>query len=213
MSFLADSQLHIIEEYKKKWKFDEAISYINAFLVKEPTNEELLLHIADLQYKKWEIDRATKAIDFLNIQTNNEDPMWLYVKGVLEMEKNNRKDARSYLQKAMKTIGKDNHEIIRCYGLCEYRYGNREKWIHYLENAYTINMYDAEIIYNLIELYLLEHRYRKAKDLIQFFHENKADLEMYDKKESFYRNKIKLFIAYLDVYEKRKIQKQKSTLS
>jgi tetratricopeptide (TPR) repeat protein len=207
MSFLADSQLHTIEEYKKKWMYDEAISYINAFLVKEPTNEELLLQIADLQYKKWEIDRATKAIDFLNTQTNNEDPMGLYVKWVLEMEKNNRKDARWYLQKAMHTIGKDNHEIMRCYGLCEYWYGNREKWIHYLENAYTINRYDAEIIYNLIELYLLEHRYKKAKDLIQFFHENKDELEMYDKKESFYRNKIKLFTAYLDVYEKRKVQK------
>lgn len=208
MSFLADSQLHTIEEYKKKWKFDEAIAYVNTFLVKNPTSEELLLHIADLQYKKWEIDRASKAIDFLNDQTNNEDPMGLYVKWVLEMEKNHRKEARSFLLKAMQTMGKDNHEIMRCYGLCEYRYGNREKWIHYLENAHNINAYDAEIIYNLIELYLLEHRYKKAKDLIQFFEDNKDDLEMYDKKESFYRNKIRLFIAYLNVYEKKKTQKK-----
>jgi len=51
----------------------------------------------------------------------------LYVKGVLEMEKNNRKAAKKYLQMALSLTDYDNHEIMRCYGLCEYWYGNREK--------------------------------------------------------------------------------------
>lgn len=207
MSFLTDSQIHLIEEFKKEWRYDDAIAYINKFLVQNPINEELLLHIADLQYKKWEIDRASKAIDFLNTTSGHQDPMGLYVKWVLEMEKSNRKEARSFLMRAMETIGKDNHEIMRCYGLCEYWYGNREKWIHYLENAHLLNSYDAEIIYNLIELYLLEHRYTKAKKLIQFYYDNKEDLEMYDKKESFYSHKMNLFSVYLTVYEKKKMKK------
>lgn len=53
--------------------------------------------------------------------------MALYVKGVLEMEKNHRKEARSFLLKAMEKLDRDNHEIMRCYALSEYRYGNREK--------------------------------------------------------------------------------------
>lgn len=204
MAFLADSQLSIIESYKDKEQYDEAIAYINNFLVNDPINQELLLHIADLQYKKWEIDKASKAVDFLNFQNDNQDPMGLYVKGVLEMEKNDWKNARSYLLKAIKSSHKENHEILRCYGLCEYWYGNREKWVHNLERAHDLNAYDAEIIYNLIELYLLEHRYVKAKKLIKFYNDNINDLEMYEKKESFYNNKITLFMAYLNVYEKRK---------
>jgi hypothetical protein len=43
------------------------------------------------------------------------------------MEKNNRKDAKKYLQEALVLTNAENHEIMRCYGLCEYWYGNREK--------------------------------------------------------------------------------------
>ena len=125
------------------------------------------------------------------------------------MEKSNWKDARSFLLQSIQVSEKDNHEIMRCYGLCEYWYGNREKGIHNLERAHDLNPYDAEIIYNLVELYLLERRYAKAKKLIQFYHDNKEDLEMYDKKESFYRNKITLFTAYLAVYDKKKSKAKK----
>jgi hypothetical protein len=31
--------------------------------------------VADIQYRKGEIGKATKAIDFLNSQKNNEDPL------------------------------------------------------------------------------------------------------------------------------------------
>ncbi len=205
MWFLADSQITTIDTYVQAWKYDDAISYINNFLVNDPTNDELLLIIADIQYKKWEIGKASKAIDFLNNQSNNKDPMGLYVKWVLEMEKNHRKEARTFLLKAMEILDKDNHEIMRCYGLSEYRYGNREKGLQQLEHAHDLHIFDAEIIYNLIELYLLERKYRKANELITFFYENKEDLEVYDKKLSFYESKMRLFSAYLSSYaQKRK---------
>ncbi|MEI8008566.1 MAG: hypothetical protein WCI00_04010 [bacterium] len=43
------------------------------------------------------------------------------------MEKNHRMEAKKYLQQALELTKAENHEILRCYGLCEYRYGNREK--------------------------------------------------------------------------------------
>lgn len=204
MWFLADSQISIIDTYVQAWRYDDAISYINSFLANDPTNDELLLMIADIQYKKWEITKATKAIDFLNDQADHKDPMGLYVKWVLEMEKNHWKEARAFLLKAMETIDKDNHEIMRCYALSEYWYGNREKWLHHLERAHSLHTFDAEIIYNLIELFLLEKKYRKAQDLITFFYDNKDDLEVYDKKLSFYESKMKLFVAYLQAYNHKK---------
>ena len=204
MWFLADSQISIIDTYVQAWKYEDAISYINEFLVNDPTNDELLLMIADIQYKKWEIGKASKAIDFLNEQSEHKDPMGLYVKWVLEMEKNHWKEARAFLLKAMETIDRDNHEIMRCYALSEYRYGNREKWLHLLERSHNLHTFDAEIIYNLIELYLLEKKYRKAQDLITFFYENKDDLEVYDKKLSFYDSKMKLFSAYLQAYNHKR---------
>gem|GEM_PF-6371398 len=52
-------------------------------------------------------------------------------------------------------------------------------------------------------MYLLEQRYKKAKDLLDFFYSHQEDLEMYDKKESFYLNKMKLFTAYLHTRHKK----------
>ncbi len=204
MWFLADSQISIIDTYVQAWKYDDAIEYINGFLANDPSSEELLLFIADIQYKRWEIGKASKAIDFLNVQKDHKDPMGLYVKWVLEMERSHWKEARAFLLKAMENLDKDNHEIMRCYGLSEYRYGNREKGLQQLEHAHDLNIFDAEVIYNLIELYLLEKRYRKAEKLIAFFYANKEDLELYDKKIWFYESKMKLFSAYLSTYAMRK---------
>lgn len=204
MWFLADSQIDLINTYVDAMKYDDAIAYINDYLVNDPTNEELLLMIADIQYKKWEIDKATKAVDFINTQNDHKDPMALYVKWVLEMEKNHRKQARDFLVKAMELLDRDNHEIMRCYALSEYWYGNREKGIQQLQKARDLHMFDAEILYNLAELYLLEHRYRKASELISFFKKHKADLECYDKKLSFYESKMMLFEAYIATYDLKK---------
>ena len=204
MSFLAEEQNDIVDNYVKEGKYDEAISYINDLLTNDPTNDELLLMIADIQYKRWEINKASKAVDFLNAKSDNKDPMGLYVKWVLEMEKNHRKQARDFLLKAMERSEKDNHEIMRCYALSEYWYGNREKWMYHLERAHDLHRYDAEIIYNMVELSLLEKKYRKASELINFFHDNKEDLEIYDKKMSFYESKMKIFSAYITTYETKK---------
>lgn len=204
MWFLADSQNDLVDAYVQEGKYDDAIEYINTLLAKDPTNDELLLMIADIQYKKGEINKASKAVDFLNANTDNKDPMGLYVKGVLEMEKNHRKQARDFLLKAMEKLDKDNHEIMRCYALSEYWYGNREKWLYHLERAHDLHRYDAEIIYNMVELYLLEKKYRKAEELIQFFYNNKEDLEIYDKKLAFYESKMKIFSAYITTYNTKK---------
>lgn len=127
MAFLADEQINLVNQYVHAGQYNDAIAYINSLLVNDPSNEELLLMIADIQYKQGEIAKATKAVDFLNAQHDHKDPMGLYVKGVLEMEKNHRKEARDYLLKALEKLDKDNHEVIRCYALAEYWYGNREK--------------------------------------------------------------------------------------
>jgi len=106
------------------------------------------------------------------------------------MEKNHRLEAKKYLQKALELTKAENHEILRCYGLCEYRYGNREKGLNLLKDAFSINNRDAEVIYNLIEIYILEHKYKKAKDLISYFYRHHDALEVIDKKIDFYDHKI-----------------------
>lgn len=77
---MADEQINLIDSYVQSGKYNEAIEYINSLLANDPTNDELLLMIADIQYKKGEINKASKAVDFLNANTDNKDPMGLYVK-------------------------------------------------------------------------------------------------------------------------------------
>ena len=120
MVYIPDSLIDEIEELKELGKFDEAIQKVNKILTRDPHNEDAILQIADIQFRKGAIDKADKAVDFLNAQKKNNDPLGLYIKGLLEMEKNNWKTARSYLAKAMEMTNANNHEILRCYGLCEY---------------------------------------------------------------------------------------------
>lgn len=171
---------------------------VNKMLVKDPHNEEALLQVTDIQYRQGEISKATKAIDFLNVKKNNTDPLGLYIKGVLEMEKNNRKKAREFLQKALQLTKGKNHEILRCYGLTEYWYGNREKGLWFVEDAFSINDKDAEIIYNLIELYLLEQQYSKARKMIKHYHTYHKDLQTIDKDIAYYDMKVLLFEKFVD---------------
>ncbi|MDR3168939.1 MAG: tetratricopeptide repeat protein [Candidatus Peribacteria bacterium] len=192
MTYIPEELLDEIEALKDSEKFDEAIRKINLILAKDPSNEEALLQIADIHYRQNEIDKADKAVDFLNTQKKN-DPLGLYIKGILEMEKNNRKEAREILKKALDLTNGDNHEIIRCYGLCEYRYGNREKGIIYLKDAFEMNNLDAEVIYNLIQLHMLEHSYTKAKEMIHYFYDHHADLKVVDKTLDWYDKKVALF--------------------
>jgi len=196
-SYIPDSLIDEVEELKNIEKFDEAMRIINSILSKNPNNEDALLQVADIQYRQWEIGKASKAIDFLNSNKNNEDPLWLYIKGILEMEKNHRKDAKKYLQEALVLTNAENHEIMRCYGLCEYWYGNREKWLNLLKDSFILNNKDAEVIFNLIEIYILEHKYTKAKNMIKYYYKNHNDLITIDKEIEHYDNKIWLFEEFV----------------
>ena len=154
-TYIPDELEKEIIQLAESWNYDEAISKVNKILARDPKNEQALLMITDIQYRQWNMDWADKAVTFLN-STKKDDPLWLYVKGLLEMEKNNRKEARSYLKKAMQVTNWENHEIIRCYGLSEYRYGNREKGREFLRKAFKLNCLDAEVLYNIIQLAILD---------------------------------------------------------
>jgi Tfp pilus assembly protein PilF len=91
----------------------------------------------------------------------------------------------------------ENHEIMRCYGLCEYRYGNREKWLGLLKDSFSLNNKDAEVIYNLIELYILEHKYTKAKSMIDYYHRNHEKLQTIDKEITYYDKKVSLLERFV----------------
>lgn len=196
-TYIPESVIDEVEELKNIWKFDEAMRIVNWILSRNPSNEDALLQVADIQYRKWEIWKATKAIDFLNSKKNNEDPLWLYIKWILEMEKNNRKNAKQFLQKALVITNAENHEILRCYWLCEYWYGNREKWINFLKDSFSINNKDAEVIFNLIEIYILEHKYEKAKNMIKYYHKNHQNLITIDKNIEHYDTRINLFEEFV----------------
>jgi uncharacterized protein HemY len=200
-SYIPDFVIDEVEELKELGKFDEAMRIINQFLTKNPSNEDALLQVADIQYRSGDISKATKAIDFLNAQKNHEDPLGLYIKGVLEMEKNHWLEAKKYLQQALEFTNAENHEIIRCYGLCEYWYGNREKGIKLLKEAFSMHNMDAEVIYNLIEIYLLEQKFKQAKTMIAYFYKHHEHLETLDKGIEFYEHKITLFDKYLSAHE------------
>ena len=121
IKYIPESILDELEELKDLWKFDEAMRIINGVLIDDPNNEDALLQVADIQYRKWEIGKASKAIDFLNSRKNDQDPLGLYVKWILEMEKNNRKTAKEYLQKALVLTNWENHEILRCLSMVSAR--------------------------------------------------------------------------------------------
>ena len=207
MVYIPEELIDEIEELKELWKYDEAIRIVNSILMRDPKNEDAILQIADIQYRKWEISKADKAVDFLNAQKNNNDPLGLYIKWLLEMEKNNWKDARKYLLKAMEMTNASNHEILRCYGLCEYWYGNREKGLSFLKDAFVIDNKDAEVVYNLIQLYILEQEYKKAQEMISYFNKNKNTLKFVDKELDFYQTKISLFEKFIKAKKLFQIRK------
>lgn len=207
MVYIPEVLIEEIEELKDLGKFDEAIQLVNKILSRDPSNEDAILQIADIQYRRGEIGKADKAVDFLNAQKKNNDPLWLYIKGLLEMEKNNWKEARKYLSKAMEMTNATNHEILRCYGLCEYWYGNRSKGVWYLKDAFSIDNKDAEVIYNLIQIYILEQEYKEAQQLISYFNKYQDSLKFVDKQLAFYQNKISLFEKFIKAKKLFQIRK------
>jgi len=197
MNYVPESVLEKIEQLKIDGNYDEALHLANQILMKDPRNEDALFQVADIQYLKWEIGNAEKSVDFLLNIKWNKDPVSLYVKWVLEMEKTNWAEAKKYLRKALEIVNFENPEMLRCYALSEYWLGNREKGIDFLEKAYEINKLDAEIIYNMIEIYLLEKKHNKAKKMIEYYYQNKWELSLFWRPIEFYDEKIDLFNQYL----------------
>ncbi len=186
-----------IEAYKKSWKFKEALKIVNGVLAKDPSDKEALFQVADIEYRQGEIKRAEKPIDFL-LKGADNDAMSHYVKWVLEMEKTQWVKAKEYFKTALSLMHEDNPEIMRCYGLCEYRSGNREDGIEYLRKALEANKLDAEIILNLIEVLILEKEWDEAQKNIDHFEKNKAKLQLFDRDLSYYEDKIRIFADYVE---------------
>lgn len=195
-TYVPQEVLDEIYQLTEEGKYEEAIKIINNILAKNPKNEQALLMITDVLYRQWNMDWADKAVSFLN-STKKNDPLCLYVKWLLEMERNNRKEARSYLKKAMELTNWENHEIVRCYGLSEYWYGNREKWRDYLKRAFKQDCLDAEVLYNIIQLAILDEDYDESNEMIHFFHDHHWELKIVDKPLEWYDKKIALFEKFM----------------
>ena len=196
-TYIPEEILDEITQLADEWKYDEAISMVNSILARDPKNEQALLMVTDILYRQGDMDGADKAVSFLN-STKKDDPLWLYVKGLLEMERNNWKEARSYLKKAMQITNWENYEIIRCYWLSEYRYGNREKWRELLKKVFKQNSLDAELIYNIIQLAILDEDYSESGEMISFFNRHHWELKVVDKPLAWYDKKVALFEKYLE---------------
>lgn len=198
MSYIHDSLYSKIDQLKRNWEYEQALDLVNWILKKDPTNDQALLEVADIQYMRWEISKAEKPIDFILSRKWDKDPMSLYVKWVLEMEKTNWDKSKLFLRKALDLSNSENPEILRCYWLSEYWSWNREKWISFIVQAFEVNSLDAEIIYNLVEINLLENKYEEAKVYIDHYYRYHDTLETFWNDLEFYDQKISLFEKYLD---------------
>ena len=199
MTYIHDELIQEIETLKESGKYKEAMKIVNNLLSENPENEDALLQVADIHYRNWEISKAWKAIDFLNFRKDHQDPMWLYIKGILEMEKNNRDKARKLFEQTNSFTNAENHEVLRCYGLCEYWYGNREKWLNLLKDAFLINNLDAELICNLIQLNILEKDYKQADRYIKHYLKCNDKLLIMDKTIEYYNSKVDMFKEFLKI--------------
>ncbi len=104
-----------------------------------------------------------------------------------------------YFRQALEYTDAKNHEILRCYGLSEYRYGNREKGIAMLKDAFVLYKKDPELICNLVQVYILERDYKQAQSLIKYYYTNKECFEIIDKTPEYYDQKIAMFDEFLKV--------------
>ena len=176
---------------KKSGEYEKALNMLNSVLVTDPSNEFALLEIADIKYNLWDLAAAEKPVDFLLTQQSaGDESLKYYVKWALELDKQNYPDSKKYLKKALEICDFENSEILRCYWLAEYRSGNREKWIDFVEKAFDKNNLDAEIILNLIELYTLSNKIKLAKKIISHYEKNHKKIETFDREISYYDSRL-----------------------
>lgn len=210
---MIDPQLQQIEDLKEEGLLDEALACANDLLVRDPKDKDALYQIADIMYRKGEILKAEKPIDFL-LQQDGDDPMSRYIKGVLEMEKTHRKEAKQFLKHAMDALDDDNPEMMRCYALCEYWSGNKEDGLRCLKQAFGASKFDAEIIVNLIELYILQQERSSARRFVSYYYDHKAELQFFDKPWSYYDERVLLFTEYVnyELEKKKQIRNAKKSV-
>ncbi len=58
--------------------------------------------------------------------------------------------------------------------------------------------YDAEILYNIIELSIIEKRYDQAKEKIDFYESHIDKIKYHDKDKEYYDAKLDLLKKYLE---------------
>ncbi len=202
MSYIDPNTLEKINNLKNSYKYKEALDLVNKILVKDPNNEHALLEVADIMYLEWDLEKAEKPVDYM-LNSGNNTSMWFYVKWVLEMEKTNWLNARKFLKTALNLIEDDNPEIVRCYALSEYWSWNRQKWMTFLYSAFKqSDSLDAEVLYNLIEINMLEHNYEEADSFIKYYYNNRDNLNCFEKDIEYYDDKVSLFKTYLETLSK-----------
>jgi tetratricopeptide (TPR) repeat protein len=188
--------LDALEELKDEGNYKEAIAMANSYLVKNPQNKEALYQVADIEYRMGKLSKSEKPVDFL-IASDKNDPMGRYLKGVIAMEKTEREQAKVAFKKALKLVDESNPEMMRCYAIAEYRSGNKEKGLQLLEEAYEENEDDAEIILNLVELYIMEKEFLKAQMFIEYYFKNEKDMMFFDRTPEYYTVKLALFAEFI----------------
>lgn len=70
----------------------------------------------------------------------------------------------------------------------------------YLKQAFEMNKFDAEIILNMVELYILQHQRKHAQRYIKYYYDHTSQLQYFDKSKEQYDEKILLFQEYI-VYQ------------
>ena len=67
-----------------------------------------------------------------------------------------------------------------------------------LKMAFQMNQYDAEVIYNLAQLYLMQHKYNSAESMLRYYNKYHGKLQCYDREIAYYDEKIKLFGEFIE---------------
>jgi len=66
-----------------------------------------------------------------------------------------------------------------------------------LKMAFQMNQYDAEVIYNLAQLYLMQHKYTSAGRMIAYYQKYHNKLQSFEKEITYYDEKMELFNEFL----------------
>jgi tetratricopeptide (TPR) repeat protein len=207
---IPDPVLQELEQLKGDRKFKQALSIVNAYLVKNPNNREALYHVADIEYRMGKLDKSQKPIDYL-VASDTKDPMGWYLKGVIAMEKTDRELALTCFKTAH-TLEPDieNPELLRCIGLSQYRTNDKDHAFATLMQAHTMNDMDAEILLNLVELHILEKQYSFARTYIDYYFEHLDEMLFLDRDQQYYDNKFAIFDEYIHQLEQSFASKKKS---